>query len=499
MSTSNPVVGIDAGTSTFEVSKISNTGMATPVEFPEGGTVLRSVVYFENGETPIVGQEAENMLLVDPSNGVRHWKRHMGSKEILSVNATGQECRAVDLLVFLLLYCKSAFENDTHLVCREAVISVPANYNDAQKEETIQAAKAAGFDHVRLMHEPTAAMFSRLGNNDRNVPDGLRIVVDVGGGTTDISLCEKIGNRYEIKATSGVPELGGMDFTQTIVDYCVEEYRNASGVQLTAESHRDEFADIWRRCEDGKLRLNRCDRITVPIVVGADKHQVVITKDQMRQMWRPLIDRLLQCVGQTVEEASVALEDTLELIPIGGGSQLVCVQGELARFFGRSLSNHADPIHAVANGAVLKGWEDLGEVKVDRATILPSRGYALRDVTGHALGIRAFDEADVEHFAPILDKGVQLPSCHQKSFRLREAGATEVLIEVYQGDPGQDLADCLKLGEFELTGLPAIVDRPHKIEIELRIDANGMLTATAYDPESGKKAELQITYKRKAA
>jgi molecular chaperone DnaK (HSP70) len=136
---------------------------------------------------------------------------------------------------------------------------------------------------------------------------------------------------------------------------------------------------------------------------------------------------------------------------------------------------------------------------VDHATILPSRRYTLRDVTGHALGIKALDEADMARFSPILDKGVPLPSCLPKTFRLSEEGATEALIEVYQGDDGQDLEDCLKLAEFELTGLPPIYGKPHKVEIELRIDANGMLTATAYDTEGGKKADLQIAYKKMAA
>ena len=141
----------------------------------------------------------------------------------------------------------------------------------------------------------------------------------------------------------------------------------------------------------------------------------------------------------------------------------------------------------------------MGEVEVDHATVLPSRGYALRDVTGHALGIKALDHEDVARFAPILNKGVPLPSCLHKTFRLSEEGATEGLIEVYQGDEGQELEDCLKLGEFELTGLPPIYGKPHKVEIELRIDANGMLTATAYDTESGKKADLQIAYKTRAS
>jgi len=496
MTIQSMTIGIDAGTATFELAKISKLGTATPIEFPEGGTVLAAVVYFVDGKEAIVGQEAQNMWLVDPPNGRLHWKRSMGSDEILYTSSTGEEYLAEDLLVIYLRYCKDAAETDTGMIIRNVVISVPANYNDAQKDATIRAAKAVGFENVRLIHEPTAALFARLANTDRDVADGLRLVVDVGGGTTDISVCQKTGNRYEVKTTGGVAKLGGMDLTEAIMVYCVEEFRKVSGMSLDPQTHREELADIYRRCEDVKLRLNRTDRATVPIVVGADKHQVVITKDQMRAISQPLVDKLLQCIRRTLDEAGLTLENILELIPIGGGSQQFCVLEELELFFGRPLSNHADPIHAVANGAVLKGWEDLGQVNVDEATILQSRGFSLRDVTGHALGVSALDEAHTQRFTPVLDKGVRLPSCHQKTFRLAEEGATEALIEVYQGDAGDDLASCLKLGEFELTGLPTIFGKPHPIEIEFQIDANGMLTATAYCTVSGKQADLQITYEK---
>ena len=343
-------------------------------------------------------------------------------------------------------------------------------------------------------------MFSRLANTEReDVPDGLRLVVDEGGGTFDVSVCEKLGNAYEIKATNGVPELGGMDYTQALVDHCSKSFLQSSGVELRDESHSDELADLWRRAEEAKLRSNRVDKVTIPMIVGEHRHQVVITKDTLRQIWQPLIEATLKCIRRTLDEANLKLDDIRELIPIGGGSQLFVLREELARFFGRPLSDHSDPIHCVAHGAVIRGWEDRGEVQVDRATTLPSRGYALRDVTAHAIGVKALDRAKTECFSEILKKGVRIPSVYQEQFSLAEDGQTDALIEIFQGSTGLNLADCLKLGEFELAGLPPIHGERHHIEIELRIDDDGILTATAQCAVSRKTADLSVQYKPKAA
>jgi molecular chaperone DnaK len=492
--------GIDLGTHSCQVAYISNSGKALPVQFPDGNTSLRSVVYFQNGEDPIVGLEAENLLLIDPQNGVRHWKRAMGSDKVLFTTASGREYRAEDIAKLFLSECKKAFENEIGQICQAVVITVPANYNDLQKDQTIKAAESVGFSDVNLIHEPTAAMFSRLGNSERETPDGMRIVVDCGGGTLDISVCEKLGNRYEIKVTNGVPQLGGMDFTKALFDHCASEFRNAGGHDL--QDDIETGADLWRRCEEGKIRLNRSEKITIPIISNGMKHQVSITKDEARELWKPLVDQILKCISKTLKEANIDIDDVCELIPIGGGSQLFVIQEELARFFNRPISNHADPIHAVATGAVLKGWEDLGEIAVDDATILPARGHMLRDITAHALGVKALDENGQERFTAILEKGVPLPSFFQKTFRLTgvdEATSNSfvsALVEIYQGEPDQEISECFQLGDFELSDLPNIVGRPHRIEIEMRIDKNGMLTATAICTESQKTAELQVAYKK---
>ncbi len=387
-----------------------------------------------------------------------------------------------------------------HLFGMGTAISVPANYSDLEKQKTISAAKAIGFSHVDLIHEPTAAMFSRVGNTEYDRSDGIRIVADIGGGTSDISLSEKLANRYEIRATRGIQRLGGLDFTQALFDHCQNDFGKAGGHDLKDDIETG--AELWRHCEEGKMRLNRSDKITIPIISNGIRHKVTITKDEARGLWKPLVDQILKCINEALDDANVDINDVCEFIPIGGGSQLFAVQEELALFFGRPISNHADPIHAVAKGAVLKGWEDQGEIAVDDATILPARGHILRDITAHALGVKALDSNDTERFSSILRKGVPLPSLFQKTFQLKSTeeiasnSTVSTMIEIYQGEPDKDISECVQLGQFELTDLPNIVGRPHRIDIEMRIDKNGMLTATAHCTESGKTAELQVAYKK---
>jgi molecular chaperone DnaK len=492
------VLGIDLGTSTLVVARLSPAGQAVPVTFSDGETICLSVVAFPDGDAPVMGREAENLILADPTCGVRHWKRHMGEDVVLFSSRSGREYRPQDLAILFLQECKKAAEAETGLVCNAATLTVPANYSDEAKSLTLEAAQKAGFEDVTLLHEPTAALTARVANTDRAVADGLRLAVDVGGGTTDVSLLEKIGNRYEIRNTCGVPKLGGCDYTQALFDYSITQFR-AEGGQFDPDTDIETAGDLWTRCEEAKKRLNRADKVTIAMVNSSHRTTVTITQDQARDIWRTLNDELLRCVRQTLDEIQIEINDVVELVPIGGGSQCFAVGEELELFFGRPVSTHTDPIHAVALGAVLKCWADHGAAKIDEATILPSKRFSLRDVTAHALGVKALDASDVERFAPILLKGARMPSTTQKGFQLREEGATDALIEVFQGEEGMPVEQCTKLGDFSLEDLPPVFGRPHRLDVELRIDANGILTATAYDTESGKSAELELTYTKSNA
>lgn len=491
------VVGIDAGTSTFEVSCISRTGLARPIDFPDGGDTLRSVAFFEDAETPLIGAEAENMGLNRPERMVRHWKRAMGGDEALYTSPAGVAWTAEDLLVRFLELCKNAAEADAGLIHDHAVITVPANYADAAKASTRNAGQRVGFDRVELIHEPTAAAFARLANGEKpSVADGIRLVCDKGGGTFDATVLEKAGNDFHVRATGGVPHLGGMDHTQTLVDLCIDRFVAKTGATLSAAEHPEAWADLWFRCEAAKPRLNHAGKATIHIVCDTLREQITLTDAEVREATRPLITQMIACIEQTLRDAGVALDEVIELLPVGGGSQFFVVREALQEFFGRPLSDAGDPIHCVAHGAALRGWEAAGEVQVDSATRLPAPGRSVRDVTAHPLGVLALTEAGERAFTPILAKGAPMPSRHRKTFRLSEDGATEVDIRILQGLGSLAPDDCAELGQIAVSGLQPVWDRPHNVDIELSIDADGLLTATATDPLDGATADMTCTYTR---
>lgn len=235
------------------------------------------------------------------------------------------------------------------------------------------------------------------------------------------------------------------------------------------------------------------------MIVESKRLQIVLTRDEYRRLTQDLTDQIIECLDRTIREASIQRDTLLELIPIGGGSQLFCVLEALEAYFGKPLSNLTDPHHAVAKGAALIGWEEEGSVLTPEGVRLPASQHVYRDVTAHAIGVLALDNNDEERFTTILTKGVPMPSEFTKMFLISEEGATAACIKIMQGQMGDKLGDCTLLGEFQLTELQPVFGQPHKIEVGIKIDQNGLLTATARDSIGGKTADLQVSYETAAA
>jgi len=494
-STHKYFLAIDYGTATIQVSYINEAGRAQPVRLPDGGTTMLSVVYFDENDQPIFGQEAENLRLLNPSRGVAFSKRHMGTDQVL-ITVAGKPYTAEDIGALLLEYVKDCVEKELNRVIPKLSLAVPANVTDAAKAASIRMAKEAGFEEDVVKHEPTAALCFRLYDPDKEVADGIYAVFDIGGGTTDYTVMERKGGEITVKTTSGVSELGGVDYTQAIVDHCLAQAAE-QGVVIPEDGLEDR-AVLWRNCEEAKHRLNRSDKVTVIVAHDGSRVPVELTKDVVRGLWRPLNDQLIACQDKALEEAGVTKEQLNELIPVGGGSECFFVLEELEAFFGRKLSEHGERIQAVANGAALLGWEHFKGALVAPNLVLSPR-FLSKDVTAHALGVMALNEEHAPVFAVVLEKGVPMGSTHRRVFDLSEPGATTVAVEVIQGQPGTDVEACTDLGRFELTGLPPIHGRPHKIELVFTVDANGMVTATARDTESHQIGDLQVSYDRELA
>lgn len=486
-------LGVDLGTVTNQASDINETGRAQPIRLPDGDTSMLAVVFFDADNTPVFGQEAENLRLLDPSRGVAFAKRDMGSPKAL-ITIDGTPYTAEDLATLQLEHIKDHIEKERNRLFEGVVVTVPANCEDAAKAAVIRAAKRAGFTEVVLKHEPTAALVSRLNDPDKKIADGFYYAADIGGGTTDFTMLERRGNDISVKTTRGVNRLGGVDFTQTLFDHSITE-AGKQGV-IIPETDLEDRAELWRRCEDAKRRLNRADQVTIIVIHGGDRVPVAIDKAKARTLWRHLVDQLIACAQETIKESQVDLANVLELLPIGGGSENFFVHEELTKFFGRKISDHGERTHAVALGAALLGWEHFKVVQVDGGRFLPSRGLRVKDVTAHAIGVSALDEQQRPVFAIVLEKGVPMGSTHRRVFELSEAGATSVVIEVLQGQPDAAVEVCSLLGQFELTGLPPVHGQPHRVELVFEVTDSGLITATARDTESPQVGDLEVTYDR---
>lgn len=489
------LVAFDIGTEDLKMATIDQTGRRVSLPFPDGESTSPSNVYFRDGQTAVFGREAQHYGLIDPQNYVRHWKRSLGTSDTLYKDCNGKKYQAKDILELVLGEFHKWAETATGTAVTHSLLSIPANVNDQVKQELLAVAEGLGLEVVKLVHEPTCAIHDKTAGSGQKVSDGYRCAVDVGGGTTDISIELKQGNTHSIVETNGEEKLGGVDYTGRLCEHCVSEFEEAHDVRITQTSHPEDYAELSHRVESAKKLLNKTDKVSVPVFAEGKRLSVTITKDEYRQVTQDLTAKIITCFEKTLTEAGISKDDLAELVVVGGGGQVFCVQDELESHFGRQLSNPSDPCHAVAKGAALIGWEEVGSVVTSEGIHLPAPQLFLRDVTAHAIGVFAIDDQDRERFTVILAKGAAMPSQFTKMFLLSEEGATAADIRLLQGQAGDAPDECSVLGNFQLMELQPMFGQPHKIEICLNIDKNGLLTATARDTVGGKTADLEVSYR----
>ncbi len=490
-------IGIDLGTGNCQYAFISDDGRSVvgPID---SGECLPSVVYFNNG-IPVIGQEAADLATLDPLNGIFHWKRDLGSGKLLYDN-NGSPITAEDVAIMLCSYIKTQAERFHGTVIDTCTLCVPANFTDEQKQAVIDAAKKAGFScpgftdqEPSLSNEPTAAL--RCADADNVVfSDGYCLVVDIGCGTTDITLANRQGNKYEIATTNGIPKLGGKDITDALVAYCRDEFKQSTGIELNQGAHPDLDLELFNRCEAAKMRLRNTDQVQIPIQTGGQKQLITITKEQSAQLAKPLTDEIIEVVNRTITEVGVALDQVKQMIPVGGGSLYHAVDPALEAYFGRPLTDIGNRHTAVCRGAALAAWAECGEVSTSTGYKLPAQVAIVHDVTSYSYGIQALDDQSQPKFATLLQKGASIPSTFTREFVLDQEGANGADIRLLQGgteggDPGQ----AAQLGSFKLENLTPVYGRAHRVEVTCSIDKNGLLKSTAYDTEKGITATEEVS------
>ena len=497
------IIGIDLGTTNSCVAVMEN-GEPVVIQNSEGGRTTPSIVAFTSKGDRIVGSPAKNQMVTNPKNTVYSVKRLIGHRfSELKGEATklpytiidhGEDCRVQveengqkkefspqEISAFILQKMKKTAEDYLGQEVTEAVITVPAYFNDAQRQATKDAGKIAGLDVQRIINEPTAAALAFGFNKDKSKERTIA-VYDLGGGTFDISILELADEVVEVKATNGDTHLGGDDWDRAISDWLIAEFKKDTGIDLGNDAMA--MQRIREASENAKIQLSSQTQIDINLpYITADatgpKHlQKSLTRAQFEQMTDDLYERTKEPCRKALADAGLTADQIDEVLLVGGSSRMPKVQEVVKAIFGKEGSRAVNPDEAVAIGAAVQGGVLKGDVK----------DVLLLDVTPLSLGIETMGGV----MTKLITRNTTIPTKKSQIFSTAADGQTAVSIHVLQGE--REMADQNRtLGRFDLVGIPAAPRGVPQIEVTFDIDANGIVHVSAKDLGTGKEQHVQIT------
>ncbi len=473
------VIGIDLGT-TNSVVAVMEGGEPTVITNQEGSRLTPSVVGFAKNGERLVGQLAKRQAVSNPDRTISSIKRHMGEGSY-RVTIDDKKYSPEEISAMILQKLKADAEAYLGETVSQAVITVPAYFNDSQRQATKDAGKIAGLDVLRIVNEPTAAS---LAYGIDKTDDHTIMVYDLGGGTFDVSILDVGDGVFEVKATNGDTHLGGDDFDKKIMDWMVDEFKKAEGIDLSSD--RMAMQRLREAAEKAKIELSgvMSTNINLPfITAGADgpKHlDMDLTRAKFEAMTSDLVERTMGPVRQAMSDAGLSKSDISKVILVGGSSRIPAVQAAIKDFMGKDPYKGVNPDECVAVGAAIQAGVLSGEEGTGNVLLL--------DVTPLSLGIETLGGV----FTKIIDRNTTIPTSKKQVFSTAADNQPSVDIHVLQGER-EMAADNKTLGRFELGGIPAAPRGVPKIEVSFDIDANGIVNVSAKDLGTGKEQKITIT------